>query len=136
MREAEEVAREAFHPPSDDPDRPDPAGPLSGAEWYEYALRHAERVIRARDAEVRAATLAEFTEETDTHHRATRVPCDCEHPMHARLLGDDSPPTHVTAVPVQVRRYVTPWEPDPRTPEQTSDDTIARLRARLTGEEP
>lgn len=51
MQTPEEVARAAFHPPLDDPDRPDPS---CTTEWYAYAVRHAERVIRARDAEVRA----------------------------------------------------------------------------------
>ena len=38
-------------------------------------------------------------------------------------------------MPVRVRRYCTPWEPDPRTPEQASDDAVAQLRDRLTGQE-
>lgn len=69
------VAWEAFHPPMDDPDRPDPAGTLSGSEWYAYALRHAERVIRARAADI--------TEEPPAGSQVT----DCEGDVWGRREG-------------------------------------------------
>lgn len=82
-----------------------------------------------------AATLAGLREETDIRHRQVRVPCDCEHPMHRRLVGDETPDTHADIVPVRVRRYTTPWEPDPRTDEERSGAAIAQLRRRLLGRE-
>ena len=66
--------------------------------------------------------------------RPVQVPCDCEHPTHARLVGDDSPLTHVTSEVVSVVRYASRWQPDTRTPQQRSDDAIDELRRRLTGD--
>lgn len=152
----EEVARAALLPPLDDPDRPDTSCTIDASEWYAYALRHAERVIRARDAEVRAdergrcsvvhATLDDeqlvdelvrrgvLEEKREDHLRPARVPCDCEHPTHAGLIGDDAPPTHAATQVVPVVQYATPWKRDTRTDEQRSDDAIDELRRRLTGD--
>lgn len=70
-------------------------------------------LIRERDAEVRAATLAGLTEEHADRMVARCVPCDCpgDWQHHARLYGDDSPATHVRHDVVPSRRLVGPWEP-------------------------
>lgn len=110
-------------------------------------------LIRARDAEVRAdergrcsvihatlddeALVAELVrrgvleEKRENLLRPVQVPCDCEHPTHARLVGDDSPLTHVTSEVVSVVRYASRWQPDTRTPQQRSDDAVDELRRRL-----
>ena len=74
-------------------------------------------LIRERDAEVRAderaKVLAGFEWEMTDRAMPKVVPCDCKHPQHARLVGDDSPPTHVSFDFVPHRRLVGPWEPTP-----------------------
>lgn len=69
--------------------------------------------------QVRAETLAGFTEERTDLPVGSRVPCDCpgDWQHHARLLGDDSPPTHAHFDFVPSVRLVGPWEPvEPRLP--------------------
>lgn len=73
-------------------------------------------------------------EKREDRLRPARVPCDCEHPTHAGLIGDDAPPTHAATQVVPVVQYATPWKRDTRTDEQRSDDAITALRRRLTGE--
>ncbi|WP_191565145.1 hypothetical protein [Janibacter melonis] len=73
-------------------------------------------------------------EKVASRWQPVRVPCDCEHPTHARLVGDDSLLTHVTTEVVSVVRYASRWQPDTRTDEQRSDDAITTLRRRLTEE--
>ena len=72
------------------------------------------KCLPAHDAEVRAETLAEFTEERTDRMIARRVPCDCpgDWQHHARVVWDDSPATHVRHDIVPSRRLVGPWEPD------------------------
>lgn len=79
--------------------------------------------------------MAELTEERKTIPVGSRVPCDCEHPTHKHLYGDDSPPTHAHFDFVPSVRLVGPWKPDPRTPEQASNEAIDELRRRLTSDE-
>lgn len=104
----------------------------------------AAALIRARDAEVRAdergrcsvvhSTLTDeqlvdelvrrgvLEEKREDRLRPARVPCDCEHPTHAGLIGDDAPPTHVATQVVPVVQYATPWKRDTRTDEQQEDE--------------
>ena len=80
-------------------------------------LGNATDRIRARDAEVREAArteaLAGFEWEMTDRAVPKVVPCDCKHPQHARLVGDDSPLTHASFDFVPHRRLVGPWEQTP-----------------------
>lgn len=142
MRDAEEVAREALGII---------AGPLRqifrDGEWLdvldvliEQEAEHLADLIRARDAEVRAATLAEFTEWYAPAYTAPNGnTCPIGQETVAREFAasdarDMASPEDETPVYV-ARRLVGPWEPDERTPEQRSDDAIDALRASLTGPE-
>ncbi|WP_346007275.1 hypothetical protein [Janibacter terrae] len=89
-----------------------------------HSPERASDLIRARDAEVRAETLAGFTEERGFRDDRGRD--------HALPPGHE--PEDVPQVFTRTRRLVGPWEPDPRTPEQRSDDAVDTLRERLSGE--
>lgn len=104
LRSAEDVAWQAIG--------------LSGArEISDRDLRAIADLIRARDAEVREAArteaLAGFEWEMTDRAVPKVVPCDCKHPQHARLVGDDSPLTHASFDFVPHRRLVGPWEQTP-----------------------
>lgn len=97
--------------------------------------KEAADLVSARDAKIRAEALAGFTEERTAVAVGSRVPCDCPGDWlhHAQQPGDDSHETHAHFDFVPSVRLVGPWEPDPRTHEQASDEAIHELRRRLAG---
>lgn len=84
-------------------------------EATEERLAMTAAVFATYGDEVRAETLAGFTEERADRMISRRVPCDCpgDRQHHARVWRDDSPATHVRHHVVPPRRLVGPWEPEP-----------------------
>ncbi|WP_346007445.1 hypothetical protein [Janibacter terrae] len=126
MRSPEEVARE-WEACSREEHEDGPACREHDLPWpcEDQAVLNFADLIRARDAEVRAETLAGFTEE-----RKDLRDCGCRTPVGALWS------CCIRSWPVVAteRRLVGPWKPDPRTPEQRSDDAVDTLRERLSGE--